>query len=136
MSYLIDTNVVSELTRSTPNNNVIKWFEETPIEHLYVSVLTLTEIRKGVEAVEDMKRKQKLKAWLEIDLLAWFDERILAIDISVAERWGRLQYEVQRSVPVIDSLLAATALHHNLCIVTRNVKDFDYYHGLELFNPF
>ena len=136
MSYLIDTNVVSELTRSTPNKNVIEWFEETPAEHLYVSVLTLAEIRKGVEAVEDMKRKQKLKAWLEIDLLAWFDERILAIDISVAERWGRLQYEVQRSVPVIDSLLAATALHHDLCIVTRNVKDFDYYHSLDLFNPF
>lgn len=105
-----------------------------PDESLFISVLTTGEIRKGVEGVADAKRKEKLRLWLEHELPEWFGKRVLSIDAEVAERWGRLQAQAKRPVPAIDSLLAATALHHELRMVTRNEKDFDY-QGLEVINP-
>ena len=101
---------------------------------LFLSVLTLGEIRKGLERVSDGERRLKLLDWLEIELPAFFTGRILSVDIPVADRWGRLQVEVGRPVPAVDSLLAATALHHELRLVTRNEKDFEY-PGLEVINP-
>lgn len=135
MSYLLDTNIISETIRSSPNKKLIAWLEQLPGEALFVSVLTLGEIRKGVEALSDQKRREKLRLWLEHELPVWFERRVIQVDIAVADRWGRLLAEVARPVPSIDSLLAATALHHELRIVTRNVKDFDY-PGLEVINPF
>lgn len=135
MSYLLDTNIISETIRSSPNKNLIAWLEQLSGEALFVSVLTLGEIRKGVEALSDQKRREKLRLWLEHELPVWFEGRVIQVDIAVADRWGRLLAEVARPVPSIDSLLAATALHHELRIVTRNVKDFDY-PGLEVINPF
>lgn len=126
MSYLLDTNVISEIVRPKPNQHVIDWFKTVPDEALHLSVLTLGEIRKGVEQVTDAKRKEKLLLWLEIDLIKWFGDRILTIDEHVADRWGRLQNEMIKTLPAIDSLIAATALHHDLRLVTRNVKDFQY----------
>ena len=105
-----------------------------PNESLYLSVLTFGEIRKGVEGIKDNKHKEKLRLWLEIELLAWFNDRIKPIDIQVVDRWGRLQAEIKRPVPVIDSLLAATALHFDFALVTRNNKDFAY-PSLEVINP-
>ena len=101
---------------------------------LYLSALTLGEIRKGVENVPDRERRLKLLDWLEIELPAFFSGRILSVDVPVADRWGRLQAEAKRPVSVVDSLLAATALHHELRLVTRNEKDF-VYPGLEVINP-
>ena len=135
MSYLLDTNIVSETVRRNPNKAVIAWLDQLPGEALYVSVLTLGEIRKGIEALADRKRREKLRLWLEHDLPAWFEGRVLSIDLAVADRWGRLLAEVGRPVPAIDSLLAATALHHELRLVTRNSGDFEY-PGLEVINPF
>jgi hypothetical protein len=135
MSYLLDTNILSETIRRTPNKEVLAWLDQIPGEALYVSVLTLGEIRKGIEALPDKKRREKLRLWLEHDLPAWFEGRVLPIDLAVADRWGRLLAEVQRSVPTIDSLLAATALHHDLRMVTRNGGDF-VYPGLEVVDPF
>jgi hypothetical protein len=134
MSYLLDTNVLSELVRPKPNDTVLAWFADVPDESLYISVLTLGEIRKGVEGVPDAKRKEKLRVWLEHTLPEWFGSRVLSVDADVAEKWGRLQANAQRPVPAIDSLLAATALHHELRMVTRNAKDFNYA-GLEVINP-
>ncbi len=134
MSYLLDTNVLSELVRPKPNASVISWFSSVPDESLYISALTIGEIRKGVEGVPDARRKEKLRVWLEHELPEWFGKRVLSIDGDVAERWGRLQAQAKRPVPAIDSLLAATALHHELRMVTRNEKDFDY-QGLEVINP-
>lgn len=135
MSYLLDTNIISETIRRNPNKKLIAWLEQLPGEALFVSVLTLGEIRKGVEALSDEKRRENLRLWLEHELPAWFEGRVLPVDIAVADRWGRLLAEVARSIPSIDSLLAATALHHELRLVTRNAKDFDY-PGIEVINPF
>lgn len=126
MNYLLDTNVISELKRPKPNEQVLEWFASVPKESLYLSVLTLGEIRKGIEKLADNPKKQALSNWLEIDIPLWFDTRLLVIDSGVADCWGRLQAINNRPLPAIDSLLAATALHHDLCLVTRNVKDFDY----------
>ena len=135
MSYLVDTNIVSETVRRNPNKALIAWLDRLPGEALFVSVLTLGEIRKGIETLTDKRRREKLRLWLEHELPAWFEGRVLPIDLSVADRWGRLLAEVGRPVPTIDSLLAATALHYELRLVTRNADDFDY-PGLQVINPF
>ncbi len=134
MSYLLDTNVISELARSKPNKNVLTWFQNVPSETLHLSVLSLGEIRKGVEALSNHDRKEKLRLWLETELPNWFGNRLFMIDQRVADRWGRLQSEMKRSIPAIDSLIAATALQYDFRLVTRNVKDF-VYPGLITINP-
>jgi predicted nucleic acid-binding protein len=134
VSYLIDTNVISELTRSKPAPAVAAWFEEVADEALHLSVLTVGELRRGIEKLPLGKRKEKLRNWLEHELPAWFGERLLPIDAAVADAWGRLQATVQRTLPAVDSLLAATALHHHLRLVTRNTEDFEVV-GLETINP-
>ncbi len=126
MKYLLDTNVISELKRTKPHEQVLEWFASVPKESLFLSVLTLGEIRKGIEKLSDSPRKLALSNWLEIEISLWFDARLLKIDSGVADCWGRLQAISIRPLPAIDSLLAATALHHDLCLVTRNVSDFDY----------
>ncbi|MEX0739199.1 MAG: type II toxin-antitoxin system VapC family toxin [Pseudohongiella sp.] len=125
MSYLVDTNVLSELRRKAPAKTVVDWFSQRPAGVLYISVLTLGEIRKGVESLAVGECKAALQDWLEIDLPAFFAGRILNIDTAVAQRWGVLIADARRPLPVIDSLLAATALAHNLTVVTRNTADFD-----------
>jgi predicted nucleic acid-binding protein len=121
---LVDTNVISELRRRDPDANVRAWFAQRPATELYLSVLTLGEIRKGVEALTDSGRRTVLSEWLERELPVFFADRLLPIDAGVAHQWGQLLAEAGRSLPAIDSLLAATALHHNLVLVTRNLKDF------------
>ena len=135
MSYLLDTNIISETIRSKPNKALISWLDKIPGEALFVSVLSLGEIRKGIEALSDRRRREKLRVWLEHDLPAWFEGRVLPVDLAVADRWGRLLADARRPVPTIDSLLAATALYHELRLVTRNSGDF-VYPGLEVINPF
>ena len=134
MSYLIDTNVIAELVRAKPNAAVLDWFAHTPDDALFLSPLTLGEIRKGVEKLLEPQRREKLRLWLEHDLRDWFGPRILPIDPDVADHWGRLLAQAGSPVPAIDSLLAATALHHDLRLVTRNTRDFDYA-GLEVIDP-
>lgn len=134
MSYLVDTNVLSELRRKSPDTGVVAWFSRRPPATLHLSVLTLGEIRKGIEGVADENRRQLLIDWLETDLPTFFTGRILSIDGAVADRWGRLVAVAGRPLPAIDSLLAATALEYDLVLVSRNVKDFA---GLpvQIFNP-
>lgn len=134
MSYLIDTNVLSELRRREPNKGVIEWFEQRPATTLYLSVLTLGEIRKGIDSLVNDDRQLKLLDWLEVELPQFFSGRILSVDAYVADRWGRLNAQMGRPIPAIDSLLAATALTHGLKLVTRNVRDFNY-PELDVINP-
>ena len=134
MSYLLDTNVVSELMRPKPSQKVLHWFANVPGDTLHISVLTLGEIRKGIENIKNSERKEKLRLWLEKNLPDWFGDRILAIDNKVADRWGRLFNEMKRPLPAIDSLIAATALHYDLRLVTRNIGDFCY-PSLDVINP-
>lgn len=126
MSYLIDTNVLSELRRREPNQGVIEWFEQRPATTLYLSVLTLGEIRKGIASLVNDDRQLKLLDWLEVELPQFFSGRILSVDTAVTNRWGHLNAQMARPIPAIDSLLAATAMTHGLKLVTRNVRDFDY----------
>ena len=123
MSYLIDTNVLSELRRKLPNARVVHWFSQRPATTLYLSVLTLGEIRKGIEVLPDPARRLILLDWLETRLPTFFAGRILPIDAAVADRWGRMVAQAGRPVPAIDSLLAATAEQHGLTLVTRNLRD-------------
>lgn len=124
MSYLLDTNVLSELRRKAPDRHVVEWVEARPPSTLYLSVLTLGEIRKGIDALRSGKRRSALLDWLEADLPAFFSGRVLAIDGHIADRWGRLLAAAGRPLPAIDSLLAATAASHDLAMVTRNTRDF------------
>ena len=124
MSYLIDTNVLSELRRKQPDPNVVAWMQARPRQSLFLSVLTLGEIRKGLERVEDAARRQSLLDWLEVELPNYFVGRLLTVDAHTADRWGRLMAQAGRPLPAIDGLLAATALQHDLTLVTRNIKDF------------
>ena len=134
MGYLLDTCVISELMKKKPDSKVITWLKETPNDSLFISVLTLGEIRKDTTMMSDSKKREHLLRWLERELVDWFNDRILSIDISVADRWGRLVAEAKRQLPAIDSLLTATALSHNLRMVTRNTKDFQN-SSLEVVNP-
>lgn len=134
MSYLVDTNVVAELARREPDPRVVTWFHEVPDAALHLSVLTLGELRKGVESLAEVRRRERLRVWLENDLAEWFGERLLPISAAVADRWGRLLAQTARPMPAIDSLIAATAIHHGLRMVTRNEKDFGF-PGLEVINP-
>lgn len=134
MSYLLDTNVVSEPARPKPSPRVLAWLESVPSDALFVSVLTLGEIRKGVEQLAEPKRRERLRLWLETDLAQWFGPRVLPIDAAVADRWGRMLAAVGRPMPSIDSLLAATAVTHGLRLATRNDADFTY-PDLEVVNP-
>lgn len=134
MSYLIDTNVLSELRRKSPDPGVVDWFSKRPPTTLHLSVLTLGEIRKGIEGIRDEPRRQALNDWLETDLPTFFMGRVHSIDEAVAVRWGRLVAAAGRPVPAIDSLLAATALEHDLVLVTRNTKDFAAL-PVHVFNP-
>ncbi len=134
MSYLIDTNVLSELRRKKPEPNVTQWFARRPAGTLYLSVLTLGEIRKGIEALPDSSRRLASLDWLETELPAFFSGRILPIDLAVADRWGRLVAQAGRPLPAIDSLLAATASQHGLTFVTRNLRDVQGL-GVQVINP-
>lgn len=122
MSYLIDTNVLSELRREVPEPGVVDWFTRRPPSTLFLSVLTLGEIRKGIEGASDAQRRQVLTDWLETDLPLFFTGRILSVDASVTNRWGRLLGNAGRPLPAIDSLLAGTAMVHDLVLVTRNTR--------------
>jgi toxin FitB len=125
--FLLDTNCISELVRSKPEPRVLQWMEAADESLLYLSVLSLGEIRKGLAMLPQSRRRTQLETWLEAELRARFSGRILPIDPTIADRWGLLAADAKRkgkALSAIDGLLAATALQHNLTIVSRNVSDF------------
>ena len=132
--FLLDTNVVSELIKPTPNSGVVQWMEATDEQLLNLSVLTLGEIRKGITSVPENKRRIALETWLNRELILRFEGRILNIDYAVADRWGKLCGGSRHPLPVIDSLLAATALYHELTLVTRDTRSIQTT-GVALLNP-
>ena len=135
--FLLDTNIISELVKPKPEANVTEWIENTNESLLYLSVLTLGEIRRGIAALPQSRRRATLEAWLDNDLRARFEDRILAIDQEVADRWGLLTATARSigiALPVIDGLLAATALEHNLTFVTRDIGQIPSM-GVAVFNP-
>ena len=135
---MLDTNVISELMRPRPEPVVLNWVDATPEDLLYLSVMTLGEIRKGIERLDEADpRRGHLQAWLDSDLRLRFAGRILVFDAGIASRWGQIEaLALRQGTPLatIDAQLAATALHHGLTLVTRNTPDFRDT-GVPLFNP-
>ena len=135
MACLVDTNVLSELRKgSRADAGVIAWFAGTNESDLYSSVLVIGEIRRGIESVRrrDEVAAQALGQWL-LRTLETFGDRVLPVDAQISDRWGRLN--VPDPVPAVDGLLAATALEHDLVLVTRNAKDVALT-GVRALNPF
>ena len=135
--FLLDTNCVSELVRVKPEPCVIAWTEAVDETLLYLSVLTLGEIRKGLAALPQGRRRTHLETWLDVEFHARFAGRILPIDAQVADRWSLLTAGAKRAgktLATIEGLLAATALHDNLTIVSRNLSDFASV-PVQLLNP-
>lgn len=138
MKYLLDTCVVSETRRREPNANLMNWLAKRRAADLFVSVVTLGELRKGACSLKDASRRLILEKWIDEDVVIGFNGRILDLERGVAARWGRLMGEgiAKGLTPsVTDSMLAATALSHGMVIVTRNVRDFQF-EGLQVVNPF
>ena len=125
--FLLDTNFISELVRPRPEPRVMGWLDSVDESLLYLSVLTLGEIRKGLAGLSHGKRRLHLESWLDVELQTRFSGRTLPVDAAVANRWGLLAAQAKsrgRPLPVIDGLLAATALQYNLTVVSRNASDF------------
>lgn len=135
MSWLLDTNVVSELRRGPrANAGLAAWFDDQNPRDLYLSVLTIGEIRQGIEQLKNRKAEHatQLDRWLT-GLVQFYEDRLLYVDGDVAEEWGRLQ--AARRSPAVDALIAATARVHDLNLVTRNTRDFAKL-DVRLLNPF
>lgn len=133
MSFLLDTNVVSETRKRTPDRNVLAWFDDTDQQDLHISVLTIGELTKGISRRRrrDPRSAAGLEHWLR-GIEEMFSDRVIPIDASIATAWGNLG--AGRPLPVIDSLLAATAKVRGLTLVTRNVKDIEPT-GVAYINP-
>jgi toxin FitB len=134
--YLLDTVVISEL-RKPPrqrNRNLVQWFGEVPSQDLFLSVLTIGEIERGLERQREVNPAfaESLAVWLDI-VLSTYADRILAVDIAVARRWGRLSHQIGNKG--LDLAIAATALEHGLTVATRNVSHFEPT-GVPVFDPF
>jgi len=127
MSFLLDTNVVSEWTKPQPNRGVITWLEEADEDRVFLSVATLAELRHGIERLPAGNRRKLLDDWLRDELPLRFESRILSVDETVADEWGRLVARCEgrgRPLAAMDGLIAATAEVHSLTLVTRNTTDF------------
>jgi predicted nucleic acid-binding protein len=135
VNYLVDTNVLSETVKPQPDCSVLRWFEAVADESLFLSALTLGEIQQGIDRLGQGRRQALLTDWLARRLPEWFEDRLLPITPGIARRWGSLNTATRNSIPVIDGLLAATAFVHDLCVVTRNTRDFGRIPGLMLLNP-
>lgn len=137
MKFLLDTCLISELVKKEPNAAVVTWLDEQDEQNLFLSVLTLGELQKGISKLSGSTRKDELQAWVEHDLAERFAGRILDLDLETALAWGTLQGDAERKgekLPVMDSLIAATATAHGLIVVTRNIKDIERCKA-KVFNP-
>ena len=137
MKYLLDTCLISEMVKPKPNAAVVRWLDERDESTLYLSVLTMGELHKGINKLSENARKEALQAWVNHDLVQRFEGRILEIDMEIAVIWGGMQGAAERNgmkLPVMDSLIAATAEVHNLSVVTRNAKDLERC-GAKICNP-
>lgn len=128
MTFLLDTNVVSEAARPRPAPSVLDWLAKVDEDRVFLSVVSLAEIRRGIERLPPGPRRNGLEAWLQEDLPLRFEGRLLGIDASVADAWGRIvarREDSGRPIGTMDAFIAATAAAHSLILVTRNVRDFE-----------
>lgn len=137
MSFLLDTNVISESAKPRPDPGVLAWLASANESALFLSVISLAELRHGVERLADGQRKNALDLWLTEQLPERFDDRLLGVDAETADHWGRIVARTQaagRPIGAMDGFLAALAKQHKLTLVTRNISDFAAT-GVGLYNP-
>jgi predicted nucleic acid-binding protein len=137
MSFLLDTNVISEWVKPQPHRGVIRWLVEADEDRVFISVISIAEIRRGLERIAKGRRRERIAAWLREDLPVRFEGRILPVDLVIAHEWGVAIERARRRgivLSVMDAFLAATARTRELTLVTRNTKDFQDL-GLSLFDP-
>jgi toxin FitB len=137
MNYLLDTCLISELIKPKPKKSVVNWIKQIDDDSLFISVLTLGELQKGVSKLPDSKKKNSLQNWLNTELTQRFENRIISINQQIATTWGHIQGTAEqqgKKIPAIDSLLAATAITYDLTVVTRNHSDM-VRTGAKIFNP-
>lgn len=137
MKYLLDTCVISEMTKKDPNRNVTGWISGIEESRLFLSAFSIGEIYKGIEKLPSGKRKVELGNWVSYDLTERFRNRIIDFDMCTAAAWGKIQAQSElkgSALPAIDGLIAATGISHDLTVVTRNIKDMEI-SGVTLLNP-
>jgi predicted nucleic acid-binding protein len=137
MKALLDTCVISELVSKKPNPKVVEFVDSLDAEDVYLSVITVGEIVKGIEKLPSSRRRSELQAWLNDDLLIRFQGNVVPLDIDIMAAWGRITARLEsvgKIMPAIDSLIAATVLDRKMTLVTRNVSDFEGTHA-EIVNP-
>lgn len=128
MKYLLDTCVISELVKKEPHPAVLSWMDATDESRMYLSVLTLGELIKGITKLPDGEKRERFQYWVSNDLALRFGHRLVEIDTEIARAWGTLLGEAERrgeKLPVVDSLIAVSASVHDLIVVTRNVQDME-----------
>ncbi|MBU0481123.1 MAG: type II toxin-antitoxin system VapC family toxin [Proteobacteria bacterium] len=137
MKYLLDTCVISEIIRLKPSTKVTSWIKNENENNFFISVLTIGELHKGIEKLDESRKKQELHNWVDSDLKERFWTRIIDIDLQTAMTWGKIQgltEQIGKPMPAIDALIAATGITHHLTVVTRNTSDM-MESGVALFNP-
>ena len=137
MNFLLETCVLSEFTRRSPTDKVVRWIDSHDEESLFLSVITIGEIQHGIACLPDSQRKNDLNQWLNIDLSGRFGKRILTLDAAIMIRWGTLSAKLEemgKPMSVMDALLVATALEYDLVLVTQNITDFQN-SGVRITNP-
>ncbi len=137
MNFLLDTCVVSELVSKRPDPGVVRWIDSVDPDRAHLSVVTIGEVKKGIEKLRDPRKKEALESWLQDELLVRFRDKMVGLDVEILLQWGRLIARLENKgtpMPAMDSLIAATALHGHFVLVTRNEADF-LRAGVELLNP-
>lgn len=137
MNFLLDTNVLSEITKPRPDERVLQWLHGVDEDRTFISIVSIAEIRRGVALMDSGRKRDVLADWLAHDLPRRFDSRVIAVERPVALAWGDLMALAKRNgrgLASMDGLIAATAIAHDLILVTRNTKDFAGF-GLELIDP-
>ena len=137
MRLLLDTNVLSEVTKPSPDANVLGWLDRLDEDRTFISVVSIAEIRRGVALMDEGRRRDSLTEWLARELPQRFEQRVLPVDEAVALAWGDLMGVAKRrgrGLSSMDGLIGATAIAQSLTLATRNVKDFDGF-GIDLYNP-
>jgi predicted nucleic acid-binding protein len=134
--YLLDTNILSELTKPNPEPQVEAFLRQSK-DRVFVSVFSIGEIRKGIASLPASNRRAVLEDWLDNEIMPWLGDRALPVTLAIAERWGDLAAQLKakgRPRPVVDAVIAATAFKHDLVLVTRNVRDYED-SGITILNP-
>lgn len=137
MKLLLDTNVLSEVTKPRPDERVLAWLDRLDEDRTFISVMSIAEIRRGVSLMDDGRKRDALALWLSHDLPQRFERRVIPVDEPIALAWGDLMALAKRSgrgLASMDGMIAATALTHDLILATRNIKDFESF-GIDLIDP-